>query len=170
MATLTIQALNGLPAGEFRDILSGVFERSPWVAEAVESGRPFADLTALHRAMTAAVTAAPREAKLALLRAHPDLAGKEAQEGALTEDSTREQKSAGLDRLTRQQMQTIARNNEAYKARFGFPFIICVRNHDRGGIFAAFERRLGNTAEAEFETALREVHEIARLRLETLLR
>lgn len=169
MVTLTIQALNGLPAGEFRDILSGIFERSPWVAEAVAEQRPFADLNALHRAMTAAVAASPHEARLALLRAHPELAGKEAEAGTLTEESTSEQRSAGLDRLTRRQMQTIARNNAAYRTRFGFPFIICVRNHDRDGIFAAFERRLGNTAEAEFETALREVYEIARLRLETLL-
>lgn len=169
MATVTLHALNGLPPAEFRDILSGVFERSPWVAEAVESRRPFADRAALHVAMTQAVAAAPRAAKLALLRAHPDLAGKAAQIGALTEDSAREQKGAGLDRLTPAQMQAIAHNNAAYRARFGFPFIICVRNHDRDAIFAAFERRLGNTAEAEFATALREVYEIARLRLETLL-
>ena len=169
MPTLTMHRLNGLPEAQFRDILSGIFERSPWVADAVEPHRPFADLQALHRAMVAAVATAPRAAQLALLRAHPDLAGKEAQDGTLTASSTGEQKSAGLDRLTREQMQTIARNNQAYKTRFGFPFIICVRNHTRDGIFAAFQRRLDNEADAEFETALREVYEIARLRLETLL-
>jgi 2-oxo-4-hydroxy-4-carboxy-5-ureidoimidazoline decarboxylase len=170
MATMTIHELNGLPRARFRDVLSGIFERSPWVPEAVQSLRPFAGAAELHDAMVAVVRQAPQERKLALLRAHPDLAGKEAQDGTLTEASTGEQKSAGLDRLSRAEMETIGRNNEAYKSLFGFPFIICVRNHDKAGIFAAFERRLNNTAPAELETALQEVCEIARLRLEMLLR
>jgi 2-oxo-4-hydroxy-4-carboxy-5-ureidoimidazoline decarboxylase len=169
MTTTTIHALNALSPQRFRDVLAGIFERSPWVPEAVEPARPFADLAALHAVMVEAVVKAPYEDKLSLLRAHPDLAGKEAQAGALTADSSKEQKSAGLDRLSRAEMDTISRNNEAYKKRFGFPFIICVRNHDKAGIFAAFERRLNNPAEAEFETALQEVYEIARLRLEMLL-
>lgn len=170
MATITIHELNGLSPQRFRDVLSGIFERSPWVAEAVLARRPFAGLAELHDAMVASVRQATPERKLALLRAHPDLAGREAQDGTLTEASTGEQKSAGLDRLSRAEMEAIARNNEAYKRRFGFPFIICVRNHDKAGIFAAFERRLNNAPEAEFETALQEVYEIARLRLEMLLR
>jgi 2-oxo-4-hydroxy-4-carboxy-5-ureidoimidazoline decarboxylase len=170
MTTTTVHALNALSPQRFRDLLAGIFERSPWVAEAVEPARPFADLAALHAAMVQAVAKAAREDRLALLCAHPDLAGKEAQAGALTEDSTREQKSAGLDRLSRAEMDTIAANNAAYKKRFGFPFIICVRNHDKAGIFEAFKRRLNNAAEVEFETALQEVYEIARLRLEMLLR
>lgn len=170
MTTTTIHALNALSPQRFRDVLAGIFERSPWVAGSVEPARPFPDLAGLHAAMVEAVAKAPREDKLSLLHAHPDLAGKEAQAGALTEDSTREQKSAGLDRLSRAEMDTISRNNAAYKKRFGFPFIICVRNHDKAGIFAAFERRLHNSAETEFETALQEVYEIARLRLEMLLR
>lgn len=169
MTATTIHALNGLSPQRFRDVLSGIFERSAWVAEAVAPARPFVDLAALHAAMVAAVARASQEKKLALLRAHPDLAGKEAQDGALTEHSTNEQKSAGLDRLSRAEMETISRNNAAYRKRFGFPFIICVRNHDKAGIFASFERRLSNSAEAEFETALQEVYEIARLRLEMLL-
>lgn len=170
MTIRTTHALNALSPQRFRDVLAGVFERSPWVAAAVEPSRPFADLAGLHAAMVAAVAKAPRERRLALLRAHPDLAGKEAQAGALTEASSQEQKSAGLDRLSRAEMDAISRNNEAYRKRFGFPFIICVRNHDKAGIFAAFERRLGNAAETEFETALQEVYQIARLRLEMLLR
>jgi 2-oxo-4-hydroxy-4-carboxy-5-ureidoimidazoline decarboxylase len=170
MPTMTIHELNGLPAARFRAVLSGIFEHSPWVPEAVQSLRPFAGPAELHDAMVAAVRQASPERKLALLRAHPDLAGKEAQDGALTEASTGEQKSAGLDRLSRAEMETIGRNNDAYRSRFGFPFIICVRNHDKAGIFAAFERRLNNTAPAELETALQEVYEIARLRLEMLLR
>jgi 2-oxo-4-hydroxy-4-carboxy-5-ureidoimidazoline decarboxylase len=170
MAATTIQQLNDLPAARFREVLSGIFERSPWVPEAVQLLRPFAGPAELHDAMVAAVRQASPERKLALLRAHPDLAGKEAQDGALTEASTGEQKSAGLDRLSRGEMERIGRNNDAYRSRFGFPFIICVRNHDKAGIFAAFERRLNNTAGAELETALQEVYEIARLRLEMLLR
>lgn len=169
MATVTIPELNALSLQQFRDILAGIYERSPWVAEAVAGQRPFQSIPQLHAAMVCAVAAAPRQARLDLLLAHPDLAGREAKDGALTAASTAEQKSAGLDRLTREQMQIIARNNEAYRKRFGFPFIICVRNHDRAGIFAAFERRLGNAIDAEFEAALREVHEIAWLRLETLI-
>lgn len=169
MAPITIHDLNGLPSQRFRDVLAGVFERSPWVADAVEEQRPFANVAQLHAAMCKAVAAAPADQRLALLRAHPDLAGREAQQGTLTEASTGEQKSAGLDRLSRAEMETIARNNDAYKKRFGFPFIICVRNHDKAGIFAAFERRLNNSTDAEFETALREVNEIARLRLEMLV-
>ena len=169
MTATTIHALNALSPHGFRDVLAGIFERSPWVAEAVAPARPFADLAVLHAAMVAAVAKAPQADRLALLRAHPDLAGKEAQDGALTEDSSKEQKSAGLDRLSRAEMETISRNNDAYKTRFGFPFIICVRNHDKAGIFASFEKRLNNPAEAEFETALQEVYEIARLRLEMLL-
>ena len=169
MASMTIHELNGLPRERFRDVLAGIFERSPWVAGAVETRRPFATMAELHDAMCKAVAAAPHQRRLELLRAHPDLAGREAQDGMLTEASTGEQKSAGLDRLSRAEMQTIARNNEAYRAKFGFPFIICVRNHDKAGIFAAFQQRLNNTSEMEFEAALREVYEIARLRLEMLL-
>jgi 2-oxo-4-hydroxy-4-carboxy-5-ureidoimidazoline decarboxylase len=170
MSALTMHDLNGLSAARFRDVLAGIFERSPWVAEAVTPQRPFASVEQLHAAMCKAVAAAPPEQRLELLRAHPDLAGKEAQQGTLTQSSTGEQKSAGLDRLSRAEMETIARNNDAYKKRFGFPFIICVRNHDKAGIFAAFERRLANSKDAEFETAVREVYEIARLRLAMLLR
>lgn len=169
MATLTLHDLNELAPQRFRERLAGIFEHSPWVADAVSPLRPFATAAGLHTAMCRAVAQAPAERQLALLRAHPDLAGKEAQDGGLTEASTGEQKSAGLDRLSRAEMATIAHNNAAYKSRFGFPFIICVRNHDKAGIFAAFERRLGNTPDAEFQTALQEVYEIARLRLELLL-
>lgn len=169
MATVTIHDLNALPADQFRDILAGIYERSPWVPAVAAKRRPFVDFDALRAAMAEIVDAGSPEVQQALLEAHPDLAGKEAQEGALTEESRGEQKSAGLDRLSRAEMETISRNNAAYRSRFGFPFIICVRNHDKAGIFAAFDRRLNNTAEVEFQTALREVHEIARLRLENLL-
>ncbi len=153
--------------------LGGIFERSPWVAEAVaeqvDAARPFATAAALHSAMVDVVQRAPHERQLALLQAHPDLAGKEAKAGTLTAESSAEQKCAALDRLSRQEMATIERSNAAYRTRFGFPFIVCVHNHDKAGIFQAFERRLANPPEQEFATALNEVYEIARLRLEKLV-
>ncbi len=164
-----LDEINALPPAQFVARLGGVFERSPWVAESVAAARPFATVEALHQAMVEAVRRAPPERQLSLLQAHPDLAGKEAQIGALTAHSNAEQKSAALDRLSREEMATITSRNAAYRARFGFPFIICVRNHDKAGIFAAFAQRLDNTAEIEFATALGEVYRIARLRLDQLL-
>jgi 2-oxo-4-hydroxy-4-carboxy-5-ureidoimidazoline decarboxylase len=164
-----LSELNALPPAQFVAVLGGIFERSPWVAQQVLSARPFATAQALHEAMVGAVRQAGREAQLALLRAHPDLAGKEARTGALTQASQAEQKSAALDRLSADEMATIERSNATYRARFGFPFIICVRNHDKAGIFAAFAQRLHNPAEVEFAAALEEVYQIARLRLTALL-
>lgn len=164
-----LHELNALPPAQFVARLGGVFEHSPWVAESVVAARPFATVEALHKAMVEAVRGASAERQLKLLQAHPDLAGKEAQRGSLTAQSTAEQKSAALDRLSREEMASITSYNAAYRARFGFPFIICVRNHDKAGIFAAFAQRLDNTAEVEFATALGEVYQIARLRLEQLL-
>jgi 2-oxo-4-hydroxy-4-carboxy-5-ureidoimidazoline decarboxylase len=161
--------INAMAPAALRDALGGIFERSPWVAEAAAAARPFATVAALHQAMVQAVRRAPHALQLGLLRAHPDLAGKEAQAGSLTADSTAEQKSAALDRLSRSEMDAISRNNADYRARFGFPFIICVRNHDKAGIFAAFAQRLNNAPEVEFATALDEVYQIARLRLERLM-
>lgn len=164
-----LDEINALPAAQFVARLEGIFEHSPWVAESVVAARPFATVAALHDAMVEAVRHAPSDRQLALLQAHPDLAGKEARQGALTAHSSAEQKSAALDRLSPQEMATINANNAAYRARFGFPFIICVGNHDKAGIFRAFAQRLGNTATVEFATALGEVYQIARLRLDKLL-
>ena len=169
MANLTLAELNDFAPEQFEAAMAGIFERSPWIGAAVSGLRPFASLAELHGAMGAAVAAAPRQAQLALLRAHPELAGREARSGALTADSAVEQRGAGLDRLTREQLDVLERGNAAYRARFGFPFIICVRNHDRDGIFAVLDARLGNRPDAEFAAALRETFEIARLRLESLL-
>ncbi len=164
-----LSEINALSTAQFAALLGGVFEHSPWVAQHVAPKRPFATVQALHDAMVDAVKQAPRNARLTLLQAHPDLAGKEARQGSLTAESTAEQKSAALDRLSSDEMKTIAQNNAAYRTRFGFPFIICVRHHDKAGIFSAFARRLDNPPTLEFTTALAEVYEIARLRLEKLL-
>ena len=144
----------------------GVYEHSPWVAEQVwDSGRVTDDSAALAEAMAEVVEAAGTKAQLALLRAHPDLAGKLAVGGALTAESTAEQASAGLDRCKPGEFAEFQRLNEAYTARFGFPFIIAVRGLDRAAILEAFRHRLGNDRGAEFREALEQVHRIARLRL-----
>lgn len=167
---LSLPALNGLARSAFTDVLGAVFEHSPWVAERAWEGRPFATVAELHAAMVVVVRRSPTEQQLALLRAHPDLAGKAARAGTMSADSVAEQASAGLDGLTDDEYARFHRLNTAYRERFGFPFILAVRRHDTTGILAAFERRLGHTPEQEIDTALAQVAEIARLRLESLVR
>lgn len=150
----------------------GVFEHSPWIAEAVWArglgpGHDTAD--GLHTAMVAAMRRADRAAKLALIRAHPDLAGRLAVGSALTAASCAEQASAGLDRCTPAEFERFQELNETYKARFGFPFIMAIKGRSRADILAAFERRIHHGPQQEFETALGEIEKIARLRLADLL-
>jgi OHCU decarboxylase len=147
----------------------GVYEKTPWIAEAVwDAGEAADEVEALAAAMRARVEAAGREAQRALLRAHPDLAGRLAVAWALTPESTAEQAGAGLDRCTPGEFAEFGRLNDAYVARCGFPFILAVRGYDRAGILAAFRRRAENPPETEFREALDQVHRIARLRLEAL--
>jgi len=166
---VTLEALNRASRDELEHALGGVFERSPWIAARALEARPFASVEALHAAMVAVVRRASRDEQLALLGAHPDLAGRAARAGALTNASAAEQSSAGLDRLDDQEYERFGRLNAAYREKFGFPFIIAVRHHDKKQILAAFETRLGNTASQELETALSQVFEIARLRLAALI-
>jgi 2-oxo-4-hydroxy-4-carboxy-5-ureidoimidazoline decarboxylase len=142
-----------------------LFEHSPWVVERAADKLPFDDL---HAGLMAAVRDASREEQLALIRAHPELAGKAAVDGSLTEASAAEQASAGLDRLTQAEFDRFHALNAAYRERFGFPFIICVRLTDKAGILAAMERRLANDRDAEIATALEQIGEIVRLRLESV--
>jgi 2-oxo-4-hydroxy-4-carboxy-5-ureidoimidazoline decarboxylase len=114
------------------------------------------------------LSAAPRERQLALIRAHPDLAGRAAIEGSLTESSQREQASAGLDRLTPDEYASFTRLNTAYRERFGFPFVVCVREHTKESILRVAAERLEHTRDEEVRVALEEVAKIARLRLEAL--
>jgi 2-oxo-4-hydroxy-4-carboxy-5-ureidoimidazoline decarboxylase len=146
-----------------------VAEHSPWVAEEAFARGPFADADAVVQAFCDVVRGASRERRLALVRAHPDLAGRAAIGGELTADSAREQASAGLDRMTPEEFARFGRLNGAYRARFGFPFVICVREHTRASILDAYERRLGNDADAELETATGEVAKIVALRLRDAL-
>ena len=163
--TVMLGELNRMGSADFAASIGDTFELAPWVAEAAVAKRPFAKVTALHEAMMGALRAAPRERQLDFLRGHPDLAGKAARSGALTDDSRREQASVGLDSLSEEELARFHRLNDAYKAKFGFPFMICVRRHTRDSILAQFERRLGNDANTEFASALQEVFYITRLRV-----
>jgi OHCU decarboxylase len=147
----------------------GVFEDSPWIAEAAWATRPWEDVAALHRALVAVLDAAPPEARLALIRAHPELAGKAAIAGALTPESTREQAAAGLDRLTPAQHADLLTLTAAYRERFGFPFVVCAREHTADTIIAAARERLHHDPDDEERTALAEIAKIAALRLDDLV-
>lgn len=161
----SLDDLNRATAGEFAAAVGDAFELAPWVADAAAARRPFATVTALHEAMMGAVRAAPRERQLAFVCGHPDLAGKAARAGDVTEDSRREQASVGLDTLSEKEFARFHHLNDAYKAKFGFPFIVCVRRHTRDSILAQFERRLLHDATTEFAASLQEIFFITRLRL-----
>ena len=150
----------------------GIFEHSAWVAEQayeLELGPAHDSAAGLHNALARAFRSAPEDKRLAVLNAHPDLAGKLAAAGRLTEESTSEQASAGLDMLTDEERATFTRLNTAYVEKHGHPFIIAVRDHDKAGILAAFEARLANDSATEFATACAQVERIALLRLKDLL-
>jgi OHCU decarboxylase len=138
------------------------------VAEGAWSDRPFADVDELFEALRSAMYSAPRERQLALIRAHPDLAGKAAVEGTLTDRSRREQASAGLDRLTPDEYEAFMRTNKAYRERFGFPFVVCVREHTKESILRVAAERLEHTRDEEVRVALEEIAKIARLRLQEM--
>jgi 2-oxo-4-hydroxy-4-carboxy-5-ureidoimidazoline decarboxylase len=166
MAQLSLDELNHTDVGAFTAALGDVFEHSPWVAETAAAARPFASLNALYAAMSAAVREAGAERQVALIRAHPDLAGKAARAGDLTADSKLEQTSAGLDRLSEDEFLAFHRLNNAYQDKFSIPFIVCVRRHGKESILRQFEQRLRNDAAAERVAALAEICRIAALRLD----
>ncbi len=156
-------------AEAFVATLGGVYEKSPWVAERAYERGPFDSLAALATAMKQAVTEATEAEQLVLLLAHPDLAGKAALAGELTSESTEEQARAGLGSLTPEEMERFTRMNEAYKTKFGFPYILAVRNASKAVILSAFESRLPNSRSAELAEALAQVHKIAWMRLRTIV-
>jgi 2-oxo-4-hydroxy-4-carboxy-5-ureidoimidazoline decarboxylase len=143
--------------------LSALFEHSPWVEARADARPPSGDR---HADLMAVVHDATPEEQLALIRAHPELAGKAAIDRTLTQDSAAEQASAGLDRLTPAEFEAFHTLNAAYRARFGFPFIICVRLTDKAGILSAMEERLRHDRDTEITTAIGEIGKIVRLRLE----
>jgi 2-oxo-4-hydroxy-4-carboxy-5-ureidoimidazoline decarboxylase len=168
-SSLTLAELGGLDERRFVGALGSLFEYSPWVAEAAWRRRPFASVAGLHAALEAAMREAPQERQLELIRAHPELAGGEADELALTRESSDEQASVGLDRLTADELEALRRLNRSYRQRFGFPLIVCVREHTKESIIAWGTARLEHSPEQEIEIALGEIAKIARLRLADLL-
>jgi OHCU decarboxylase len=166
---ISMEGINELERDGFVERFGHLFEHSPWVAEAAWRDRPFADRDQLYEALVAAMYAAPRERRLALIRAHPDLAGKAAIEDTLTNSSKSEQASAGLDRLTPDEYDAFTRTNTAYRERFGFPFVVCAREHTKESILRVASERLTNGEDEEIRVALEEIAKIARLRLEDTL-
>ena len=161
--------INAMDRTAFVLKFGGIFEKTPWIAEKAWEKRPFASLDDLHAAMVAVAKNATAEQQLALLQNHPDLAGKEAKAGTMTASSVAEQASAGLNALSAAELAELTHLNAAYKAKFGFPFIIAVRMHTKEGIFSEFKRRLQNDTQAEFANDLQNVYIITRLRLNKLL-
>ena len=154
---------------EFVARYGGIYEHSLWVAEAAAPDAMGADsIERIAEIMADCVDNASAEKQLALIRAHPDLAGKAQMAGELTDDSSGEQASAGLDRCSAGEYEQFQSLNEGYHSKFGFPFVMAVKGGSRVEILAALEQRLGNDATTEFETALTEIHKIARLRLQAM--
>lgn len=166
----TLDQLNRAGKPEFVRALGEIYENSPWVPERAYDRRPFASVAALFDAMAAAAAAASEAEKLELIRSHPDLAGRAAVAGDLTESSRAEQGTLGLNRLSNEEFQRFEKLNGAYTEKFGFPFVICVRRQTRDAILDAFERRLRNDPAQEIATALQEIDLIARLRLVQFVR
>lgn len=154
---------------DFIALYGGIYEHSPWVAEqASRVAAGVEDIGRLAELMADCVDNAGTEQQLTLIRAHPDLASKAQVEGELTPDSTAEQASAGLHKCTKVQFEKFQALNDAYKEKFGFPFVMAVRDSNCDDILEAFSARLRNDYDVEFETALEEIHKIARLRLEAM--
>lgn len=162
---MTVAQLNAADRAQFTASIGFVFENTPWLAQAAWERRPFADVNALLEAMIDVLETAPVEARVALIAAHPDLAGRVAREGRVTAASRDEQASAGLDRLTADEIARFDRLNGAYRDRFAFPFVICAREQTTDAILDALERRTHNDRATEIATALTEIGKIARLRL-----
>lgn len=165
-APLSLAAVNAMSLEAFAEEFGGIAEHTPWVAHRAASARPFASREDMVAAFQEAVLAAGEGEQTALLAAHPDLAGRAARAGALTAESSREQAGAGLDTLADEEFARFTRLNDAYRARFGIPFIIAVRGATKHTILAAFENRVGGTQTEERLTALAQVLRIIRFRLE----
>lgn len=167
--SLSIAAINALSRDEFIQRLGGVFEHSPWVAEAAFAKRPFADVAGLHDAMLGAVRDAPFAGQLAFLRGHPELAGRAMVAGALTADSSNEQTRSGLTQCSPEEFAKLQELNAAYGKRFGWPFILAVKHLDRATIIRTFGERLSASAADEFEECMANIGKITRWRLDDLV-
>lgn len=161
--------LNIASKDNFVAALANIFEHSPWVADGVAAMRPFSGVAALYAAMTSAVEGASDEVRLKLIKVHPDLANKTQRAAGLTAESTAEQDGVGLDRLSDSEYEAFERANNAYRTKFGFPYIVCVRRHTRDSVLRDFGRRLLNDASAEMRRSIEEICRIAALRLDQLV-
>src|SRR5882724_12485197 len=166
MAQTTLAELNACSKADFVAALANIFEYSPWIAEQAAERRPFAGVRALFEAMMGVVDRAPADVRLALIKAHPDLANKTQRAAGLTAESNAEQNSAGLDRLSDAEYAAFERVNNAYRAKFAIPYIVCVRRHTKDSILRDFERRLPNDESTAVATPIAEINRIAALRLD----
>ena len=164
-AGLTLAGLTAMPRDAFVAALGDIFEHAPWVAESAWDARPYPSEEALHEAMMAAVRAAPADRQIEFLRGHPELAGREAQAGTMTDHSTHEQSGAGLNALRRDELSELQRLNARYAQRHGFPFIIAVLRHDKAQIFDALRRRTEHDTSREIAEALDQIALITRRRI-----
>ena len=164
--THSLAAINAMDRERFVEAFGSCFEHAPWVADGAWAARPFAGAAELHDAMFSVVQRAPKPEQVAFLCGHPELAGKEAEAGTMTSESVGEQASAGLDALSRAEIDELRTLNAAYLARHGFPFIIAVRRHTKAGIFEQLRRRVDNDTAAELQEALAQIGAITRIRVE----
>jgi len=170
MTDKTLAELNSCSKEDFVAALANIFEYSPWIAEKAADQRPFAGVTELFAAMKAAVDHASEDLRLALIKAHPDLANKTQRDAGLTAESNAEQNSVGLDRLSEAEYQAFERVNNAYRAKFDIPYIVCVRRHTKDSILADFEKRLPNDKTKEIAASIAEICKIAALRTDLLVK
>jgi len=164
-APVALSKLNLADREGFVSVCGPLFEHSPWVAHRTWERRPFGTLSALHSQLVATVEMADAEEKIGLIRAHPDLVGRLAASGGLTDASAREQAAAGLDSLSVQEVGLFRTYNREYHDKFGFPFVICARENRKEAILRAFPERLSQSKQQEIATALAEIGKIAWLRL-----
>src|SRR6202521_161484 len=169
MSQKALSELNACSKADFVGALANIFEYSPWIAEQTASARPFAGVNALFKEMKRVVDSAASEPRLALIKAHPDLANKTQRAAGLTAESNAEQNGVGLDRLSDAEYEAFERVNNAYRAKFGFPYIVCVRRHTKDSILRDFERRLPNDTNSEMRKSIEEICRIAALRVDQLV-
>jgi 2-oxo-4-hydroxy-4-carboxy-5-ureidoimidazoline decarboxylase len=169
MSQTQLAELNACSKQDFVEALANIFEYSPWIAEQAAAARPFAGVGPLFEAMKQAVARAPADLQLTLIKAHPDLANRTQRAAGLTAESSAEQDSVGLDRLSDAEYEAFERVNNAYRSKFGFPYIVCVRRQTRDSILRDFEHRLPNDAATEIKTSIEEICRIAALRVDQLI-
>ena len=162
---LALDDINRCTPQQFSAAFGAVYEHSPWIAERAFARRPFASRLELQLALYGVVQGASDDEKVALIRAHPELAGREARAGTLTAESAGEQAAAGLGTLTAEEAAELRRMNALYASRFGFPFVICARQNRKDAILGTLRARLSNTREQEVANAIAQIGEIARLRI-----